>query len=203
MSEKYNTNDPAFDEKHGVLKNKLNISNQKKLNFIEGQALIEAYENSITTYSEDHIFCELDVLNLHKLFLKDIFDWAGEYRTVDISSEDIRWCHSQFIKTEMKRYSKTLSSLTPFKKSLTRNEIIRRLSKIHGELIVIHPFRDGNGRVTRLLCDLLFMQADYEPIQKDIFYNKNKLVEYYAAIRSVWQEVDYTKLIKIFDELIS
>lgn len=97
--------------------------------------------------------------DLHKLFLGEIFEWAGKYRIVDISSPQIRWCHAQFIESELERYSKLLSELTPFSPDLSREEIINRLVKVHGELIVIHPFRDGNGRTTRLLCDLLLGQA--------------------------------------------
>lgn len=202
MREKYDVNDPLWDNNHGILLNKRGITNEKKLILEEAEALSQAYENTLLHYSDTHIFTESNVLHLHKLFLKEIYQWAGEYRTVDISSVDIRWCHARFIHTEMKRFSNMLSSLTPFSANLTRKEILDRLAKIHGELIVIHPFRDGNGRVTRLLCDLLLMQAGYEPVQKDIFYEPKSREKYHAAIQEVWKEAKYTKLVKVLETLI-
>lgn len=199
MSDKYSKEDPWFDEKHGVLKNKLGIINQKELDYAESQALLKTYEKAALDYSETHKFTESNIRSLHKLFLNAIYEWAGEYRTIDISSEDIRWCHAKYIESEMKRFDEILKELTPLTHNLSRNKLLESLAKIQGELIVIHPFSDGNGRIARLLSDLLLMQAQLEPMGKDFFYDNKIKQEYYSAIREVWSLRDYKKLIRFLD----
>jgi len=102
----------------------------------------------------------------------------------------------------MEEYSKRLSSLTPLNPNLSRKKILEKLAGLHGELIVIRPFRDGNGRVTRLLCDLLLMQAEIEPIQKGAFYDKTLKQKYFQAIQKIWSNKDYQPLVTLLDSLV-
>lgn len=152
---------------------------------------------------ETHQFTERDVCYLHRLFLGEIYDWAGQYRSVDLSSGGIHWCHAKFIPQEMEKLSKLFSELTPFDSDMSKEEIVRRLGQIHGELIVIHPFRDGNGRVTRFLCDLLLMQAERKPFGQELVEKKSIRDEYIAAVRTVWGKADYTSLIRLFERLMA
>ncbi len=131
-----------------------------------------------------------------------IFEWAGSYRTVDLSSGDIRWCHAKYIPNEMEKFSQLLQSLSPFTPELSKDELLHRLAGIHGELIAIHPFRDGNGRVTRLFCDLLLMQAEKEPFGQKPFEDETVRNEYFAAVKRVWSQKDYVELIRLFDRLL-
>lgn len=203
FSNKYEVVDDKVDHKHDILKNKLNIIDKIELEHAETDALIYAYERLAKEYSETHMFTENDVCYIHKVYLGNIYEWAGKYRTVDLSSENIRWCHAQYIESEMEKFSKLLSDLTPFKPYLSRKEILQRLAKLHGELIIIHPFRDGNGRTTRLLSDLFLLQANYEIIQKGVFDNEDIRKEYHNAIQEVWSKVDYSRLVGVFDLLVS
>ncbi|WP_028315071.1 Fic/DOC family protein [Desulfatibacillum aliphaticivorans] len=200
---KYDVNDSSFDHKHGVLINKLGIKDPEELQSREKDCLVNAYKKAAEKYSENHAFSEKDVCDIHKLFLGDLYEWAGEYRTVDLSSENIRFCHAAYINNHMKDFSIELEALTPFTEDLNKEQILGRLGKIHGELIIIHPFRDGNGRFTRLLCDLLLMQANYLPMAVSEFYNTVFLKRYHEAIQEVWRAVDYSKLISLFDPLVS
>lgn len=200
-SDKYEADDPDFDEEHGVLCNKLGILDEAELEHVENEALIEAYDHAALEYTETHRFAEQDVCLLHKLFLGSIYEWAGTYRRVDISSQDIRWCHAKFIPKQMAEFGHLLENLTPFSPDLSREEVFQRLAKIHAELIVIHPFRDGNGRVTRLLCNLLLMQSGRAPIQLGNFDDQLVRLEYFAAVRAAWERVDYIPLIVLFEKL--
>lgn len=83
---KYTVEDTLFDQEHGVLKNKLGIINPEKLQVLETKYLLKAYEKSAEKYSENHSFSNQDVCTLHKWFLGDIYNWAGTYRSVDLSS---------------------------------------------------------------------------------------------------------------------
>ena len=102
----------------------------------------------------------------------------------------------------MQNYEKRLARLTPFSPKLSREEILSRLAELHGELIAIHPFRDGNGRTVRLLCDLFLMQAGLTPIELGVFKKQKTREEYFTAIQAVLNEVDYQPLARLLDRLV-
>ncbi len=201
-SEKYEADDPLFDDKHGILKNKLGLINEQELELVENEALIRVYDQAAMHYRASHQFTMQDVCRLHEMFLGDIFEWAGEYRRVDISSPDIRWCHAKFIEKEMAKFNDLLKRLTPFSPDWSRDEILTKLAEIHGEFIVIHPFRDGNGRTGRMFSNLLLMQAETPPFQMAGFDSKGIREEYFEAVQEVWRKADYKKLIRLFDQLV-
>jgi cell filamentation protein, protein adenylyltransferase len=202
ISNKYEVNDGDIYSKTGVLHNQRGIRDQEELNLVEGRFLLAAYEKAALEYSETHKFSENDVRYLHQMFLGEVYNWAGQYREVDLSSKGIRWCHAKFIPQEMGRFSNLLSEMTPFTPTMLREELIQRLAMIHGELVVIHPFRDGNGRLTRFLCDLLLIQAERQPFGQELFETASVQKEYFAAIRAIWGQADYIRLIQLFGKLL-
>ena len=199
-ADKYDSEDPLFDTEHGVLVNKLGITDAEELEHAEGTAFQKAFEHAARSYSDTHQFSIADIKALHRLFLGEVFTWAGKYRLIDISSSDIRWCHAQYIPKEMRRIDQWLSKHTPFNPHWSREKILQLTAEIHGELIVIHPFRDGNGRTTRLLCDLLLMQSNTPPIRAQQFYEDR--TPYFEAIQQVWREASYEKLIALLDSMV-
>lgn len=164
--------------------------------------MLRAYHAAAKEYSETHIFTADDVCILHNLCFDTIYEWAGTYRNVDLMSGDIRWCHAMYIQQEMTRFTSLLSEWTPFKPGLHRLEVVEQLVRIHGDLILIHPFRDGNGRVTRLLCDLLLMQSNRKPLEQRWHAIQDIQKRYYAAIRDIWVKADYTNLMVLFENLM-
>jgi len=200
---KYSIDDPGFDDENQVLKNKLGIIDPEQIKIVETDGLIRAYKKALIEYSDDHVFSEEDICYLHKLFLGDIFEWAGKYRLVDIMSKDIRYYHARYIQTCMREYSeKRLLKLTPFTQDMSQKEIAEHLAEIHGELIIIHPFRDGNGRATRLFCDLLLAQANYMPIEKSVFYDDSFIKKYHLGIQAAWTAENYTMLAELFEPML-
>ena len=85
---------------------------------------------------------------------------------------------------------------------MDQKDVLYKIAYIHGELIMIHPFRDGNGRVTRMLCDLLLLQSRREPVSHKLGDKKFRH-HYYNAIRQVWSSKDYSGLEAILNELLS
>jgi cell filamentation protein len=72
------------------------------------------------------------------------------------------FCSAQYIKEQMGLFDLTLASLTPCRKGDQRT-LAAALATVHGEFILIHPFREGNGRVGRWIATIMALQAD-EPI---------------------------------------
>lgn len=201
-SDKYSGHDDLFDEEHGVLRNRLGITDAEELGVAENECLIRAYNAALAEYDEGHSFTEEDVRHLHQLFLGPVFEWAGTYRRVDISSPGIRYGHAAYLMESMEAFSKRLSGLTPLREDMRKEEIVRRIAEIHAELIVIHPFRDGNGRTTRLLCDLLLIQAGRRAMDTAAFYDADFIKKYHAAIRQAWHSGEYSGLEALFYRLV-
>ena len=68
---------------------------------------------------------------------------------------------------------------------------------MHGELVKIHPFVDGNGRVSRLVMNLSLMNSGYVPV----IIKKEKRLEYYEALDKAHTTGDYTDFVKLVTEL--
>ncbi len=184
-----------------VLKNLLGITSKKKIESVETEAYSRAMEEFIKTYDREHRFTATDLCHMHRIWLGSIYEWAGRYRLVNLSKEGFLFAVPEFISKLMDEFDRgELYRYTPCKFKL-RNEVITALSVVHTELILIHPFREGNGRVARLLAALMALQAglpflDFSDIQGE------KKGEYEAAVRSGMKR-DYEPMEEIFRTVIS
>jgi len=77
--------------------------------------------------------------------------------------------------------SKFLTVYTPCDQ-MNEDELIEALAKVHIEYILVHPFREGNGRLSRLLTNIMSLQANY-PLLDFSFMDKNKS-DYFLAIQA-------------------
>jgi cell filamentation protein len=80
------------------------------------------------------------------------------------------------------------------------DEVVKAISVVHTELLLIHPFRDGNGRVARMLAILRALQADLPPLDFGSIRDR-KRQEYYGAVQ-VGLEQKYELMEKIFRTVI-
>ena len=77
--------------------------------------------------------------------------------------------------------SEQLARLTPFNPESV-DELISGLAQVHVEFMLIHPFREGNGRIARLPCDVMACQAGIVPLDYSVWDQQRNL--YFAAIRA-------------------
>ena len=129
-----------------MLKNKLNITTQRELNVVE---------EKITKKKARHLF-ESGKLNqlsvgtfkglsdIHRHLFEEIFEFAGEIRDVNISKNDFRFAPIMYLETSLKYVESMPQS--------TFDEIVEK----YVEMNICHPFREGNGRATRIWLDLIF-----------------------------------------------
>ena len=147
-----------------VLKNLLGIKIQPELDRVEFIALKQAEDKFQKLVHKDKHLTAENICNMHKMWLGKIYEWAGKYRLIDLEKKDIRFAHAQHISTLMDDFEKNfLRRHTPCTFN-SKERIIEALAEVHVELIVIHPFREGNGRTIRLFLDLLSVHAKYNPI---------------------------------------
>lgn len=183
-----------------VLKNLRGIKSSAEMDATEANALVEAMDRLVRSCDEDHRFTANNIREFHRIWLGDIYVWAGEYRQVNVSKGDFTFAAAGRIPALLAEYErKVLSRCTPCKFS-TREEIVRALAETHVELVLIHPFREGNGRISRVLSTLMALQAglpllDFSPITGE------KMEGYFAAVRSGLDR-NYRPMEKIFAEVI-
>lgn len=132
------------------LREHLDVTNQKEA--------IEWIEDFIKRKKEIR---ESDILILHKITLKEISNyWAGKYKT-----------------SQNRIVGSKLKTTQPYKVGSEMGNLVYNINKnpkcynpielaafAHHELVRIHPFVDGNGRVARLLCNLILISKGYPPI---------------------------------------
>lgn len=66
--------------------------------------------------------------------------------------------------------------------SMSREQVIEAIATVHVELILIHPFREGNGRLSRLLADVMTVQAGFQPLDYESWTQHTE--QYIAAIHA-------------------
>ena len=146
VSYEYERDDYYCYPDSAVLKNKLGIKDDKKL--IEAERKISAYK--LIELEHNPIPGELNfeyLRKIHRYLFEDIYEWAGENRTVDISRGDI-FCMHEPIDVCMNQVMNELKE-EGFLNSLDEADVIKRLAYYIGEMNTIHPFREGNGRTQR------------------------------------------------------
>ena len=141
-----------------VLRNKLNIHEKDILSDAERSIsllrMIELEEHPLKgNFDLDHL------KKIHKVLFGDIFDWAGELRTVDISKGTM-FCRCEYIEINAAKLFKQLKDEN-YLVGLEMGEMVSRLSYYLCEINAIHPFREGNGRTQRLFIKQLAYNADY------------------------------------------
>ena len=183
-----------------VLKNLPGIKRKREMDEVESIALKTVLDKLLDTYDENHRFIETDIKQMHKLWLGEIYEWAGKYRQVNVSKGDFPFAAAKQIPRLMSNFEKSsLRKHTPcnFKSS---KRVIQALAEVHVEFVLIHPFREGNGRVARIISTLMAAQARLPVLDfTDITGRKRK--DYFSAINR-GLEMDYKPLEKIFSRII-
>ena len=165
-----------------VLKNLLNIKDKQVIEEIETRELYRATDQLTEIYDSDHRFTTADICAMHENWLGGIYEWGGKYRQVAISKDGFTFALPKFIPQLMEEFAeKELSRYTPCSFSDHAEQVVA-LAIVHTELLLIHPFREGNGRLARLLAMLMALQAGLPPLDFSTFEGKRK-EEYFAAVR--------------------
>jgi cell filamentation protein len=184
-----------------VLRNKLGIKSKKEMDEAESVALKSTTDKLLGMYNDKHRFTAGDIRMMHKVWLGNIYEWAGEYRQVNLSKGDFHFAAAMRLSRLMTELQKgPLLKHTPCNfKSLAR--VIQALAEVHVELVLIHPFREGNGRVARILSTLMAFQTGLPMLNfKDITGGKRK--HYFAAMNSGMNR-DYMPMEKLFKKIIA
>lgn len=187
-----------------VLKNLLGIKDPNIIEALEEQELIRTGLDLVRLYDENHQFTAEDICNIHQLWLANIYAFAGNYRNVFMSKGGFPFANSNLIPGLMHALEiKYLAQFTPCKFSDSR-DLALALGMVHVELILIHPFREGNGRVARLLANMMAAQAGRPLINYSLIdrtSSGNRFDEYISSIHQ-GQSQNYDMIQRIFIDLL-
>ena len=178
-----------------VLENKLNIKNQIELSKIQEkiskQKAKELFDSGKINNIQIGTFKGLS--EIHKFLFEDIYDFAGKIRDVNISKHGFRFVPVIYLDAALKNIDKMPQD--------TYNQIIEK----YVEMNIAHPFREGNGRATRIWLDLILKKE----LKKIIDWNLVDKEEYLSAMeRSVVKDIEIKYILqnaltdKIFDREI-
>jgi cell filamentation protein len=181
-----------------VLKNLIGVKDPREMEVQETRALMVAYDWSLERFSGDSCFSFVDLREMHKRWLSGIYEFAGSVRTVNLSKGDVMFAPAEHLHNSIREFEVLLQGATPCRAQGTE-DLARIIALVHGEFILVHPFREGNGRLGRWLADLMSFQAGGPTIdwQFDIETDRRR-DEYHAAMREA-----FAKRFSALEELVS
>jgi cell filamentation protein len=183
-----------------VLKNLLGIRSKREMDRMEGQEQLRALHELIKIYGKNHRFTAADICRIHKIWLKNIYPWAGKYRRVNLTKNNFTFAAARQIPRLMEELEKgPLRDFTPCGFG-TIQKTVKALAVVHTELVLIHPFRDGNGRLARLLATLMALQSGLPPLDFSSLKGHRRKA-YYAAIQAGLDR-DYKPMEDVFSGVI-
>jgi cell filamentation protein, protein adenylyltransferase len=185
--------DPYADPATGVLRNKLGLRSTGELETAEREithaALIFLRESPVNpTYDLAHLCA------IHRRVFGDIYDWAGQLRTVAIA-KGTWFCLPQYIESAAADVFRALHGESLLR-GLPRDVFAERLTHYLGEVNAIHPFRDGNGRAQRAFFEQLSSDAGFILDWQHLGADRN------VAASAAIMRGDPTPMRKMLDELV-
>ena len=151
-----------------ILKNKLGITNPAQLareeERISKKKALVLFETGQLDKLEAGTYATL--AKIHKYLFEEIYDFAGEMRTVNIAKGNFRFAPLMYLQVSLENIDKMPQS--------TFDEIIEK----YVEMNIAHPFREGNGRSTRIWLDLILKKE----IQQVIDWSRVDKEDYLLAM---------------------
>ena len=166
-----------------ALENKLGITSSPELaeaeERISKKKAAELFENGVLDRLEDGTFASLKAI--HKYLFEDIYDFAGELRTVNIAKGNFRFAPLMYLEAALANIDKMPQS--------TFDEIVEK----YVEMNIAHPFREGNGRSMRIWLDCNFKKE----IGKVVDWSKVDKEDYLLAMeRSPIKDIEIKHILK-------
>ncbi len=166
-----------------ALSNKLGITDSAQLALMEEKIskkkAAELFENGLLDGLKPGTFSSLSFI--HKYLFEDIYDFAGEIRTVNIAKGNFRFAPVMYLESALENIEKMPQS--------TFEQIVEK----YVEMNIAHPFREGNGRSTRIWLDLIFKAE----LQRVVDWSKIDKEDYLLAMeRSPIRDTEIKHILK-------
>jgi len=165
---------------------------------IELGLLIQLTDAVIDNVTLEQTLTADDLREWHRRWLGNVYDWAGRYRSVNMGKAEFHFAAAHLIPNLMKTFEKNFLFVYMPCRTMDNETLIDALAKVHIEFILIHPFREGNGRLSRLLANIMALQADQPML--DFSVMEDKKAQYFSAIQAGLD--DYEPMKSIFRQVL-
>ena len=175
-----------------MIENKLGLTSSADLfreeERISKKRAAELFENSILDNLPAGKFSTLQAI--HKYLFEDIYDFAGKIRTINIAKGNFRFAPLMYLEAALENIDQMPQS--------TFDEIVEK----YVEMNIAHPFREGNGRSTRIWLDLILKKEPGQVINWSLIDKEDYLS---AMERSPIKDIEIKHLLKaaLTDEINS
>lgn len=198
--------DPYLYDDVNVLKNLAGIKNAELLRTAEaditGMAMAAIYNYKYDKFNTETL------KDIHRIIFGQIFDWAGEYRTIQmvkyedvLGGDTVRYSYPKEIKKQLNDAMKEIAKLK--RNGTNDRDIVFRLVRIIAQIWQIHPFREGNTRTvivfSVLLAKSLGFEVNHELFKANSSYVRNALV---WASQGIYSKYEYLERI-FFDAILN
>ncbi|MBF0381448.1 MAG: Fic family protein [Magnetococcales bacterium] len=178
-----------------TLKNKLGILDpevlkdaEDKLATIKHEGALQialcANEISLDTYKA-----------IHKHLLYDLYPWAGKIRTCDLAKQATLFCKPSFIESQAKEIFQKLQD-EKYHVDLQITEYAEKLAILYGDVNMLHPFREGNGRTQKILFQGVAAKSG-----RSIYWERISTNEHIEAVIDE-QKGKPRKMIELFERAV-
>ncbi len=179
MAYKLHSSSDACYPGTACLINKFGIRDENALMLVEAGITAaksaELMQNPIAgNYDFDHL------KTIHRFMFEDLYEWAGEIRTVNLSKKGFRFADAQSIPYLAGSCFRRLKEANCFL-DLSFIEYSQQIADFYNVLNMIHPFREGNGRTQRCFITMLVQKAGYDIDFSTIDPDELMIATIYAA----------------------
>jgi cell filamentation protein len=179
--------DSFFYPNSKVLRNKLNIRNQDELDRAEAEFLANNAPNrpKLIRFTLD------EIKGIHKHLFEDIYEWAGKLRIYTTGRGEASFARPEYIESYFKSSIFKPLVAENFLIGADKDKFIKRSAYFANEFNAVHPFLDGNGRITRILLSDLALRSGYTFSIRRLEANKGA---WYEAMALGFEQADTSKL---------
>ncbi|MFT7724211.1 MAG: Fic family protein [Roseateles sp.] len=165
-----------------VLRNLAGIASPEDMDELELALLAQLYDAVLVEDLPDRRLTVADLKTWHRRWLGNVYAWAGRERGVNMSKGDFLFASAAQLPRLLANFERDcLARWTPCH-GMADAALVEAIAVTHVEFILIHPFRDGNGRLSRLLADVMAVQAGRPPLDYGSWASGKDA--YVAAIRA-------------------
>ena len=191
--------DPYLYPDVPVLRNKLEIKTEKTLDLVEAE---QSRANMMLFYDQDFTdFTPAGLQQIHKFLFGDIYDWAGNYRIINIQKAErllggrsVWYSNDEDIKRDL---ADAFQAIHDFNwDACSREEFVSALSHLFPHIWQVHPFREGNTRTVVMLMTL-FVEAHGYYFDKDLLAASAGYVRDSLVMASIDQNSEFEHLERI------
>jgi cell filamentation protein len=181
-------NDPACYPGTIILRNIPGFTDAEALESFEIEAVALRLEEGLPSGNLDTAHYQ----SIHKYLFQDVYEWAGEYRTIRTAKGGNWFCYPENIGQEMERLFARLAG-SEFQPESDVEQFILALADFIGDLNAIHPFREGNGRTQLVFIRLLGQNAGHlfrpESVEAEEFLSA-MIASFYGKMDALIDELE-------------